>query len=221
MPPALIYGTGKTALVLADYVRRQYDIAGFVVAEQYMSSEEFLGLPVFAFEAIEKKLNPSEYSFFVAVGDHRMNVNRANIIEDLGSRGYSLPAFIDNRAAVAADVSVGSASVILDNVALQPGAQIGSGSFIWSNSVVAHGASVGDNCWITSGVVIAGDSEISSNCFLGINSSIGHNVRLGTKTFVGAGSIITKHTPENSVYVTPDAQLGRMDSTRFLELVKI
>ena len=106
MPAALIYGIGKTAFVLMDYLSRQYNIAGFVVSEQYMSSEEFLGLPVFSLESIERNFNPIEYSFFVAVGYHGMNENRANIIADLRNRGYSLPAFIDSRAAVANRVQV-------------------------------------------------------------------------------------------------------------------
>lgn len=221
MRKALIYGTGKTALVLQEYVQYGYEIAGFVVPAAYRVSEYFLDKPVLPLENIQETHSAAEHCFFVAVGYHRMNVVRAEIIEDLEQRGYILPPLIDSRAVIADGVRVGAASIVLDNVSVQPGARIGRGNFVWSNSVVAHGVTVEDYCWITSGAVIAGDSVVASNCFLGINCTVGHNLKLGEKTFVGAGSVVTKNTAPDSVLVAREAELGRLDSTRFLSLAQV
>ena len=84
---------------------------------------------------------------------------------------------------------------------MQPFVKIGNNVILWSGNHIGHHSEIGDHNFISSHVVVSGQCKIKSNCFIGVNSTIGHGVTIAEKTLVGAGSVITKNTEQESVYV--------------------
>jgi sugar O-acyltransferase (sialic acid O-acetyltransferase NeuD family) len=217
----IIYGNGRIARIIYQYVKNQYDVVCFTVEKSYLTDSEVEGIPVLPFESIERTYPPKKFVMLVAIGYVQMNRVRQEKSLEAKKRGYELVNYIHPSVHVHDDLVLGENNVILDQVSLQPGVSIGSNNFIWSNAVVAHGCSVEDNCWITSGTTIAGDSTIKSGSFLGVNSTVGHNLVIGTHNFIGANSLIVHSTVSDAVYVSRESEKHRLDSHRFLQFTGV
>ena len=103
-------------------------------------------------------------------------------------------------------------------MSVEPFVTIGDHVCLYCNSTVAHHSTVKDNVWVTSGTVIGGNTTIGENCFLGINSTIGHNITIGNYNFIGAGTIVTKSTEDDSVYIIQDTPKYRLKTKQFMRL---
>jgi len=213
----IIYGNGRIARIIYQYVKTQYDVECFTVERNCLADSTMGGIPVFPFESIEQTCSPHEFVMLVAVGYVQMNRVRQEKSLEAKKKGFKLINYIHPSVHIHDDLVLGENNVILDQVSLQPGVSIGSNNFIWSNAVVAHGCTVEDNCWITSGTTIAGDSTIKSGSFLGVNSTIGHNLVIGTRNFIGANSLIVRSTASDAVYFSGESEKHRLDSHRFLQ----
>lgn len=213
----IIYGNGRMALIVHQFVKVKYDVTCFTVQRDLIQATTFNSMPLIPFEGIERLYNPKDYLMLIAVGYLQMNsVRRLKFIE-AKAKGYTLATYVHPSVDLHDNVSIGEGNVVLDQVSLQPCVRLGNNNFLWSNVVIAHGCQIENDCWITSGVTVAGDTIVKSGCFLGINCSIGHRISLGEQTFVGASTLITKSTDSKSVYVSRGAEKHRLDSDRFLE----
>ncbi len=217
----IIYGNGRIARIIYQYVKTQYDVVFFTVEASYLAGSSMEGFPVLPFESIEQTCSPHEFVMLVAVGYVQMNRVRQKKALEAKEKGYRLINYIHPTVHMHDDLVLGENNVILDQVSIQPGVRIGDNNFIWSNAVVAHGCTVEDNCWITSGATIAGDSTIKSGSFLGVNSTIGHNIVIGTNNFIGANSLIVQSTTSYAVYVSRESEKHRLDSNRFLKFTGV
>jgi sugar O-acyltransferase (sialic acid O-acetyltransferase NeuD family) len=217
----IIYGNGRIARIIYQYVKNQYDVACFTVEKDYLVDLTMEGFPVLPFEGIEQAYSPHENNMLVAVGYVQMNRVRQKKALEAKDKGYKLINYVHPTVHLHDDLVMGENNVILDQVSVQPGVSIGNNNFIWSNAVVAHGCTVEDNCWITSGTTIAGDSTIKSGSFLGVNSTIGHNLVIGTHNFIGANSLIVRSTASDAVYISRESEKHRLDSYRFLQFTGV
>lgn len=214
----IVYGNGKIAKILFEYLKTQHDIVGFTVDRHVLSAPELCGRQVVPFDSVEKIWGSGEHQMLIAVGYAQMNEIRKIKFREAEQKGYRLINYIHPSVHIHDHSKIGRNNVILDGVSIQPGAEIGNNNFIWSNAVIAHGCSIENDCWITSGTIVAGDSSIKSGCFLGVNSSIGHNITIEEKTFVGANCLVTKSTNQGSVYVNRDSEKIRLNSENFMKL---
>jgi sugar O-acyltransferase (sialic acid O-acetyltransferase NeuD family) len=217
----IIYGNGRIARIIHQFVKAQYEVVGFTVDSACLREQVVAGCPVLPFEDIEVIYPPCQFSMLVAVGYSQMNKVRQQKALDAKTKGYTLVNYIHPSVHIHDDLIIGENNVILDHVSLQPAVKIGNNNFLWSNAVVAHGCTVEDNCWVTSGATIAGDSIIRSNSFLGINSTVGHNVVIGPSNFIGANSLIVRSTEADAVYISRETEKYRFDSERFLRFTQI
>ena len=213
----IIYGNGKIAKVVYEYVKNEFDIICFTVPSKLITATDMKGLPIYPFEKIVNLFEPASHKMIIAVGYHQMNTIRDQRYLKLKAMGYKFINYIHPSVHRHDDLIIGEGNIILDNVSIQPGVRIGNNNFIWSNSVIAHECSIENSCWIASGTVIGGSTEIRSGCFLGINASIGHNIIVNNNNFLGANTLITKSTDINAVYLMNDSQKIRLDSQRFLK----
>jgi len=217
MKKVIIYGNGKMAGILYKFIRRCYEVVAFTVDERVMSDKKiFLGLPLVAFETVEKDFSVDEYKMIVALGYINMNNLRVQKYKEAKQKGYEFVNYIHPSVIIHDDLIIGDNNVIFDHVSIQPGAMIGNSNYFWSNSVLAHGSSVEDGNWIASGVVISGDTKVGSCTFLGVNACIGHNIIIGDECFIGANALVTKQTTAKSVWLNREAEQFRLDSKRFL-----
>jgi sugar O-acyltransferase (sialic acid O-acetyltransferase NeuD family) len=213
----IIYGNGKIAKIVYEYVKNEFDIICFTVPCKLITVNDMKDLPIYPFERIAKLFEPASHKMIIAVGYHQMNTIRDQRYHTVKSMGYKFINYIHPSVHRHDDLIIGESNIILDNVSIQPGVRIGNNNFIWSNSVIAHECSIENSCWIASGTVIGGSTEIRSGCFLGINASIGHNIIVNNNNFLGANTLITKSTDVNEVYMMNDSQKIRLDSQRFLK----
>ena len=65
----VIFGTGSLAEVVHFYLTRdrQYKVAAFTANESHIERDEYLGLPVVPFEAVEREFHPTSFRMIVAV----------------------------------------------------------------------------------------------------------------------------------------------------------
>lgn len=223
MSKVVIFGSGKIADEAYFYLTNDspHEIVAFTVDAEYLTAREKLGLPVVAFEEVERAYPPGEHRMFVAVGYQELNKLRARKYAEAKARGYELVSYVSSRASNVGRVEVGDNCFILEFATIQPCARVGSDVFIWSGNHVGHHASVGDHCYIAGNAVISGSTVVEPYCFLGVSSTVGHEVTVGAESFIGAGSLVTKNVEPRSVYITPDTPKFRLDSAAFLRLTKM
>lgn len=221
MEKLVIYGNGRIAQIIYQFLKKQFDVVGFTVDKEFIETEDVEGLPLIAFEDLEKTFSPKDHKMLIAVGYVRMNEIRRQKYLEGKAKGYKFINYIHPSVEWHDNVRLGENNIILDYVSIQPYVDIGNSNFIWSNAVIAHGSRLMDTNWITSGVVVSGDAVIKSECFLGVNCSIGHNVTIEDGNFIGANSLVTKSTMSNEVFVSRDSDKVRLDSKRFLQFSRV
>lgn len=199
----IIFGTGEIAQLAKFYFDHDSDIqvVAFCVDKTFCVKDEFEGLPLVSFEDVESIYPPNEFKMFVALSYRNMNNLRLEKYNQAKSKGYELVSYISSKSTILNNFTIGDNCFILEDNTIQPFVEIGSNVTIWSGNHIGHHSVILNNVFVSSHVVISGHCRIGLNSFLGVNSTIGHNVNLGKATLVGAGSIITKDTEENSVYV--------------------
>ncbi|HLA09006.1 MAG TPA: acetyltransferase [Pyrinomonadaceae bacterium] len=223
MSKVVIFGAGKIADEAYFYLTNDshHEIVAFTVDREFVVHNEKLGLPLIPFEEVVDRYPPTEFNMFVATGYQELNKLRARKYEEAKALGYELISYVSTLASNFGKVPVGDNCFVLEFATLQPCSEIGSDVFIWSGNHIGHHASIGDHCYIAGNVVVSGNTRIEPFCFLGVSATIGHEVTIGSESFIGAGSLITKDVEPKSVYITPDTQKFRLDSTSFLRLTKM
>jgi sugar O-acyltransferase (sialic acid O-acetyltransferase NeuD family) len=223
MSKVVIFGAGKIADEAYFYLTNDspHEIVAFTVDAEYLNVTDKLGLPVVPFQEVADKYPPGAYKMFVAVGYQDLNRFRAQKYAEAKAKGYELVSYVSSRASNFGDVEIGDNCFVLEFATIQPCSSIGNDVFIWSGNHVGHHASVGDHCYIAGNVVISGNTKLESHCFIGVSATLGHEITIGRESLIGAGSLITKDVAPHSVYITPDTQKFRLDSSTFLRLTKM
>jgi len=215
----IIYGNGSMAKVLYSYMKHDYNIVGFCVDKCCIKDDKFMGLPLVAFEEVEKTFLPKDCQMINSIGFVQMNELRKNRSLVAKSKGYELISYIDKSVKLHDDVEVGENCIILDLVSIHPGTKINAGTFISSNVSIGHDCNIGEYNWINSGVSIAGYADIGECGFWGVNSSCGNNVKIGSHNYISANTFISRKTNDNEVYLTPNGELFKLSSTNFLKFI--
>ena len=199
----VIIGDGETAELAYSYFTSDtgYEVVGFSAEAKYMRSQRLLGLPVVAFEEMERTFDPKTHLAFVAISYTQLNRLRSRLYQETKKKSYTLATYVSPQACIAKDVEVGENCFILENVAVQRGTKIGDNVTIWTGSAVGHRSKIGSNCFIATHVAVSGFCEVGENCFLGVNSCTAGGVRIADDCVVGAGAVITKDAAPSGVYV--------------------
>lgn len=220
--PLIIFGIGKTATVVAEYlITSGFNIAAYTVEQQFIISQQFKNKPIVDFDKLALLYPAAEFDIIIALGYQDMNQQRERIFNECKLKGYKIASYLHPSVTYFNKNQIGEGSIILDNVTIQPDAAIGNNSYIWSGAVIAHGSKVMDNCWLAAGCIVAGDVTIKNNAFLGVNCTIGHNVTLGESTFVGASTLVAKDTNSDTAIISAEGEKIRLNSHQFVKFAKI
>ncbi|HRE41341.1 MAG TPA: acetyltransferase [Ignavibacteria bacterium] len=219
MKEIIIFGTGKIADVIQYFMREisNLSVKAFTVDKEFISDEEFNGLPVIDFSNIENSYPPDKYSVFVALGYHDLNRLRAKKIEECEKKGYEIISYIHPDSGIPSDLQYGKNCFIMDNVCIHPRVKLGNNVFVWSGTIIGHHSEIGNNCWLTSGCNISGVVKVGDNSFFAINSTVGHSVTLEGNNFLGANSLVTKNAKSGQVFIAESTKPFRLDSNQFLK----
>ena len=181
----------------------EYNIVGFSVNTEYISSPKFCDLPVFPLENLSKSHPKEDFYLFVSIGYSNMNNTRKRIYLECKNMGYSMANYISSSCNFLTDREIGDNNFILEDNTIQPFVEIGSNNVIWSGNHIGHDVKIMNHCFITSHVVISGFTIIKNNCFIGVNSTLRDDILIAPYSLIGAGVTIMDSTNENDVYLAP------------------
>jgi sugar O-acyltransferase (sialic acid O-acetyltransferase NeuD family) len=195
-----------------------HEVVGFTVDARYLSERTLHGLPVVAFDEVEKHFPPESVSMFAPLGAHNLNRLREEKHRAGKAKGYRFISYVSSKAVTWPDLSIGDNCLLAEGSTVQPFAKLGDGVIIRGSVNVGHHSQIADNCFVSGSVSIGGAVKIGERCFLGLNSTIRDKVAIAPRCIIGAGAVIIADTEENGIYVgvparrRPDAA---EDFTRF------
>jgi len=203
MSKLIIVGEGETAELAYEYFTHDspHEVVAFSAERAYMQKSALVGLPVVAFEEVERHYQPGEYVAFVAVSYTQLNRVRTRLYREAKRKGYTLASYVSSRAFVWHNVQIGENCFIMEHNVLQYAVRVGNNVVLWSGNHIGHQTVIRDNVFISSHVVVSGYCEVGENCFLGVNSAIANNVCIAKNCLIGMGAVIHKNTQERKVYV--------------------
>jgi sugar O-acyltransferase (sialic acid O-acetyltransferase NeuD family) len=223
MTSIVVFGTGKIAdvvytMALAD---REISLAGFTCDREFITSNEFHGLPLVPFDEVEIIFPPTSFAMFVAVGYQEINSLRADRCDQARKKGFRLVSMVGPGARVSSTCTFGGNCCIMDGASLQPYAHLGDDVFVWNGAVVGHHTTIGDHCWLASNSTVSGTAAIEPFCFVGVNAAVGHGVTIGARSIIGAAAVITRSTESDGVYIVRDTDRFRLDSRQFMRISRL
>ena len=209
MSKLVIFGAGDIARLAFYYFSRdsEHQVVAFTVDEKYRQSDNFLDLPLVAFEDVAMRYAPDEYKMFVALSYARMNKLREEKYHLAKQRGYELVSYVSSRCSFLTDHPVGDNCFILEDNTIQPFVKIGNNVTLWSGNHIGHDAVIEDHCFLASHIVVSGYVRIRNNCFLGVNATLRNSITIAPETLIGAGAVVMKDTVPKGVYLPQRAEL--------------
>jgi acetyltransferase-like isoleucine patch superfamily enzyme len=124
--------------------------------------------------------------------------------------------FIGNYVHIRPDVTIGNWSHIRDHCFIAEGVEIGHNTRVYQFCNIGAWTKIGSDCFIGVGTVFANDKQIcwpdatefvprppvvEDKVKIGMNATILPGVILAEGCVIGAGSVVTKSTEPNAVYV--------------------
>lgn len=202
MAKIIIFGIQDFAQLAHYYLENdsEHEVVAFTVNENYLpNNKSFCGLPVLAFENIEKEYPISDFKFFAPMSPQKMNTLREKTYNEIKAKGYELISYISSKATLFNN-PVGDNCFILENNTIQPFTTIGNNVILWSGNHIGHHSTIKDHIMFTSHVVLSGHCVVENYCTLGVNATIRDGVTLAEGTFVAMAASIIKNTDSWGLY---------------------
>lgn len=212
----VIFGAGQIAEVAQFYFRHdsRYRPIAFTVDGEFLVDDHFCGLPVIAFEELNKEIPPDRSGMFVAISYQKLNRVRAEKCAAVREAGYENLSYVSSKATVWPGFQHGMNCFILEDNTIQPFARVGHNVTLWSGNHIGHHSTIEDSVFISSHVVVSGNVAVGEFSFLGVNSTVRDGVRIGARNVIGAGAFIAQDTEDEAVYMLPAAEKSRVPSSR-------
>jgi acetyltransferase EpsM len=191
----LIYGASGHGKVIIDIVEKEgkYKIAGLIDDNPEMQGRDFCAYPVIGGLDVLKEDDRNAYKLILAMGD---NQSRKRLLERVKPLGYQLANAIHPSAQMGRDVLLDSGTVVMANVAVNPGTRVGENVIVNTGATVDHDCIIGDYVHISPGAHLAGDVEVGELSHIGIGASIVAGVRIGRQSVIGAGAVVIENLPD-------------------------
>ena len=192
----VIVGLNTNARHVYEFVKHHdlYNIIGFAVNEEYRTTDEFKGLPVYALETIHQKID-KPFKAFVAVMWNRLNADRKKIYNYCKEHGIQMANLISPLASIKSEIA-GENIWVHDFVVIQNDTIIESDVFIMAQSLIGANCHVEPHCFFGAKSTIGGGCQIGEQSFVGLNSTIFDCTTIGKKCLVGAGTIVKRNLPD-------------------------
>lgn len=213
MKRLIIFGTGDVAQLAHFYFggTGEWEIAAFVVDDEYRTSDSFCGCPLVPMSELSDRYPPAACHAFAAVGYKRMNALREEKYHLLKRLGYRMASYI-SRDCTCLTSDIGEHAFILEDNTIQPFVRIGRNVTLWSGNHIGHHSVVGDHVFISSHVVVSGGVRIGSHAFLGVNATLRDRITIGEAALIGAGALVTRDVPDRGVVKGSSSALAAVTS---------
>ncbi|MEP6740887.1 MAG: acetyltransferase [bacterium] len=211
----LIWGASGHALVVADIIRSrgEYEIIGFIDdLNPARYGTDFNGAPILGGrEKLDKLARAGIENLICAVGDCEARLNLAAFAK---SKGFSLAAAIHPRAIVAADVKVGTGTVIAAGAVVNPGSTVGQHAIVNTCASIDHECLIEDGAHIGPGAHLGGRVSVGRATWIGIGAVVKDSVKIGAGAIIGAGTVVLEDIPESVVAYGIPARVKRRVTQR-------
>jgi sugar O-acyltransferase (sialic acid O-acetyltransferase NeuD family) len=206
---AVLYGNGQMATFALAVLTHDspYEVVAFTVDDALITDTTILGLPVVAFEEVERLYPPEDHSAHIAVGFRRVNGVRAEKYSQAKEKGYELLTYVSSQAFKWPDLVIGDNCWILEHTILHPFVTIGNDVYLGSACHIGHNSTIGDHTFMAGLAGLAGGVEVGTHCFFGIHSTVRNGLKIADRCVIGAGATVLRSTRERGVYVAPPATL--------------
>jgi sugar O-acyltransferase (sialic acid O-acetyltransferase NeuD family) len=214
MAKIIIFGIQDFAELAHYYLENDsiHEVVSFCVDEKYIPATAFFkGLPIVAFEQVEKIYPPDEYKFFAPLSPQRMNMLREDVYNRIKLKGYELISYISSKATIFNNV-IGDNCFILEDNTLQPFTNIGNNVVLWSGNHIGHHGVIKDHVTFTSHVVMSGHCIIESYSFFGVNATIKDRLTIAEGSLIAMGACVFKNTEPWGIYKGNPAEKGKFSS---------
>lgn len=214
--PLVIFGSGDIAQLAHHYfsIDSNYEIVAFTVDSEYVTGNEFCGLPLIAFEDVARLYPPEACSFFVALSYSKLNSVRKRKFLAAKEMGYAFASYISSRATILNQGKIGENCFILEDSTIQPFVTIGNNVTLWSGNHIGHHSVIHNHAFIASHVVISGGVVVGEQCFIGVNATLRDHIRIGDRCVIGAGSLLLTDAEPEGVYIGTATERSKVPSTR-------
>lgn len=123
---------------------------------------------------------------------------RRAIVENLAHRGAHFHTFVDDRAALADSVGIGTGSIICPGAVISADATVGSHVHINFNCAVGHDTVLGDFTTLSPLSNIMGETVVGRDVFVGGSAVVLPRLRIGHGVVVGAGATLVNEVANRS-----------------------
>ncbi len=216
----IIVGASAFAEIAYEYFvfDSDYDVVAFAVETPYLLEDHKYGLPLVAFETMERHFCPVEHEVFVAATYTQLNRLRTRLANASKEKGYKLASYISSRAFIWRNVDVGEHCFIFEDNTVQPFVKIGNNVVLWSGNHIGHHSVIADNCFVSSHVVISGFCNIGANSFLGVNATLANNLQIAQDNWIGPNICLTQNTESGALFAQESPTPSRVSALRFFKI---
>jgi sugar O-acyltransferase (sialic acid O-acetyltransferase NeuD family) len=219
MADIVVFGAGQIAEVAKVYMDAHCSdrIVGFTVDAAYRKADSFQGLPLVAWEELERNFPPGSVKLLGPLSYRKMNEFRRDRHREGKARGYDFASFIHPSSQIYAS-EIGENCFILEANVIQPLVRIGAGVMIWSGNHIGHHCQIGDYCFISTHVGLGSGVRLGECCFLSGKVGIDSGIDIGASCFLGGGAVVKKDLPPESVVPGPKDAIAPYPSSRIKRL---
>ncbi|AJA70382.1 Acetyltransferase (isoleucine patch superfamily) [Myroides sp. A21] len=196
---AIIIGAGTYGQVYAEYLKKNYEILGFVddnieLKDMRVNGYRVLGNVNWLFSKCNRKVN-----IFVPIGN---NIVRVSLLTKLEQQGFNIPSYIHPSVNMHNSVKVGKAVYVLPACNFMPLSVIEDFVMISMGVNVAHHTVLGKGSFYSQGNNVGASINIKENAYSGIGVTIMTGVKeIGANSLLGAGAVIIRDVPDCAVVV--------------------
>lgn len=192
----IIIGAGGHAKVIADIIYKSGDnLIGFLDDNLANKGKEiYLGKKVLG--TTKDIENYNKNYFIIGIGNNsiRKKINNENNLK--------LYTAIHPSAIIAQDVKIGTGSVIMAGVVINPGTVIGKNCIINTCSSLDHDNLLEDYVHISPGAHLAGTVSVKEGTWICTGAIVKNNITIGKNNIIGAGGVVIKDIiEENATYI--------------------
>lgn len=210
--PLVLVGAGEFAQIAYEYFTHDsnYQVVAFSVERDYLPqgcpTPSLAGLPVLAYEDLERVHAPDQVELFVAIPATGLNRLRTRFYLDGKRRGYRFARYLSSRAFVWRNAEIGENCFIFEANVIQPFTRIGANCILWSGNHIGHRTVIAEHVFMASHAVVSGYCEIGASSFIGVNATFNDRVRVAADNVIGAGALVTRDTAPGLIYVGSPAR---------------
>ncbi|THB80116.1 MAG: acetyltransferase [Desulfobacteraceae bacterium] len=208
MTPVVLFGNSASTAMAYHQLTADpaYSVAGFTLDRDFISQNEWFGLPMVPFEEVEQYFPPDSHDMLIAIAYTSMNTLRQERYDQAIEKGFSFASYIHPTALIYPGVSFGEHCMVGPFTVIQPDAQIGNNVVIRDHCHIGHDNRIHDHCFISGHCNISGYVTLESHCFLGAGVVVKNGLTLKRSSLIGAGVTILDNTSEHDVYMNRSAQ---------------